>query len=31
VKLNDADDSSEATTELKKQTKNETTEKQKTN
>lgn len=31
VKLNDADDSSEATTEVKKQTKNETTEKQKTN
>ena len=29
VKLNDADDSSEATTELKKQTKNETTEKRK--
>jgi len=31
VKLNDADDSSEATTKVKKQTKNETTEKQKTN
>lgn len=31
VKLNDADDSSETTTKVKKQTKNETTEKQKTN
>lgn len=31
VKLNDADDSSEATTDVKKQTKNKTTEKQKTN